>query len=264
MSSDTQLFRQIPQGSSDFQVTDWLVVTDRTKVVQRYLYPLNVYLIGLLSRFPDYRNEAEDLLQDFVTHKILQPGWLEKADPKKGRFRDLLKNSLRNFILGEIRKREAEKRGGKNSAVSLDDLEQEIGAPEPLSDSFDLTWLQMLLTETLEQMQASCIASDNMHVWKIFETRIVRPNLEGANPPPYDELVLKCGLKSPAQATNALATGKRMFARHLRGVIAQYETGDRAVRAELDDFRVLLEKRLPALYRNGSNREHECKSNEIS
>ena len=251
MNSDTQLFRQIPQDSSEFQVTDWFFVTDQTKVVQKYLYPLKVYLMGLLARFPDYRGEAEDLLQDFVRHKILQPGWLEKADPKKGRFRDLLKNSLRNFIVGEIRKREAEKRGGKNSAVPLDDLEQEISAPEPLSDSFDLSWLQMLLTESLQQMERACAASENTHVWKIFETRVVRPSLEGASPPPYEELVAECGLKSPAQATNALATGKRMFARHLRGVIAQYESGDRAVRAELDALRVFLNKLLPEINGRG-------------
>src|SRR5258708_2565155 len=164
MNSDTQLFRQIPQGSSDFQVTDWVVVTDRPKVIQKYLYPLKIYLIGLLSRFPDYRSEVDDLLQDFVTNKILQPGWLEKADPKKGRFRDLLKNSLRNFVVGEVRKREAEKRGGKNSAICLDDLEQELGAPEPLSDSFDLTWLQMLLAETLQQMRYSCTITEKLHI----------------------------------------------------------------------------------------------------
>ncbi len=245
MNSDTQLFRRIPQGSSDFQVTDWVVITDRPKVIQKYLYPLKIYLIGLLSRFPDYRCEVDDLLQDFVTNKILQPGWLEKADPKKGRFRDLLKNSLRNFVVGEIRKREAEKRGGKNSPISLDELEQEIGAPEPLSYSFDLTWLQMLLTETLQQMRKGCAASENNHVWKIFDKRIVRPSLEGGAPPPYEELVAQCGLKSPAQATNALATGKRMFVRHLREVVAQYETGDRAVRSEIEALRVFLNKLLP-------------------
>jgi len=64
-------------------------------------------------------------------------------------------------------------------------------------------------------------------------------------PPPYEELVAQFGLKSPAQATNALATGKRMFARHLRAVIAQYENGDQAVRAEIDSLRLFLKGLLP-------------------
>ena len=66
--------------------------------------------------------------------------------------------------------------------------------------------------------------------------------LEGVAPVSYEFLVTEFGLKSPSQATNALATGKRMFARHMRDVIAQYETGDQAVRAEMDALRVFLGK----------------------
>jgi hypothetical protein len=159
--------------------------------------------------------------------------------------------------VGEIRKHEAEKRGGKSSPVCLDDLEQELGAPEPLSDSFDLTWLQMLLAETLQQMKHSCTVTENHHVWKIFETRIVRPNLEGVKPPAYEDLVAQCGLRSPAQATNALATGKRMFARHLRSVIAEYETGDRAIRAEIDALRQFLGKLLPEQTQKNTQQDDE-------
>ncbi len=176
--------------------------------------------------------------------KILQPGWLELAKPNKGRFRDFLKSSLRHFLVGEIRKREADKRGGKNSVVALEDLEQELAGPEPVSDSFDLAWMQMLLSDTLDQMQNACAASENLRVWEIFQVRVVRPALEGTTPPPYEELVARFGFQSPAQATNALATGKRMFARHLRAVVAQYEAGDKAVRAEIDALPTFLEKML--------------------
>src|SRR5436309_15965884 len=89
-------------------------------------------------------------------------------------------------------------------------------------------------------MIQGCAASESNHIWKIFEVRVLRPALDGVDPPPYDQLISEFGLKSPAQATNALATGKRMFARHLRAVIAQYETGDKAVRAEIDSLRVFL------------------------
>jgi len=220
-------------------------VTDRKKVVNRYWAALRVYLAGLLSRFPEYKSEADDLLQDFIKDKILHPGWLEKADPSKGRFRDLLKSSFKNYVVGEMRKREAEKRGGKAPLIPLDELEQELPGPEPVSDSFDMAWLQMLLAETLEKMKQACASSDNSHIWRIFEVRVLRPALDGTEPPPYDQLVSEFGLRSPAQATNTLATGKRMFARHLRAVIAQYEAGDQAVRAEIESLRVFLAKLLP-------------------
>ncbi len=232
----------VQTGGADFPGTIWQEVTDQQKVVQSYWHALRIYLACLLSRFPDYASEADDLLQEFIMKKVLHPGWLDLAKPSKGRFRDFLKSSLRHFMVGEIRKREAEKRGGKNSVVALEDLEQEIAGPEPVSDSFDMAWMQMLLSETLEQMQKACAASETMHVWEIFQIRVVQPALEGTQPPPYEELVAKFGFQSPAQATNALATGKRMFARHLRAVVARYEAGDKAVRAEIDSLRTFLEK----------------------
>src|SRR5438105_14920529 len=140
MSHDTQTFAETSQLSVEFPGTVWMDVTDRKKVVNNYWAALRVYLAGLLSRFPEYKSETDDLLHDFITEKILQPGWLEKADPNKGRFRDLLKSSLRNFVTGELRKREAFKRGGDAPIIPLDELDQEIPGPEPVSDSFDIAW----------------------------------------------------------------------------------------------------------------------------
>ena len=245
MNRETQTFPELPQLSGEFPGTVWMDVTDRKKVVNRYWGALRVYLNGLLSRFPEYRTEADDLLQDFIKDRILHPGWLEKADPNKGRFRDLLKSSLKNFVTGELRKREATKRGGKMPTIPIEELEQEIPGPEPVSDSFDMAWLQMLLSETLKKMKEGCAVSDTTHIWRIFDARVLRPALDGVEPPAYEDLVNNFGLKSPAQATNALATGKRMFARHLRAVIAQYENGDKAVRAEIESLRLFLDKLLP-------------------
>jgi hypothetical protein len=240
MDSDSQVYRGPLQTSAEFPGTLWFEVTDRQQVIHKYWGAMRVYLVCLLSAFPDYRQEADDLLQDFILKKILQPGWLEMAKPEKGRFRDFLKSSIRHFVTGELRKRLTEKRGGKSQPVSLDDLEQEPSIPEPSFDSFDVAWLQLLLAETLTRMEKACVASECTHIWRIFQARLLRPALEGVQPPPYHEIIAQFGFKSPAQATNGLATAKRMFTRHLRDVIAQYETGDAAVRAELDALRLLL------------------------
>ncbi len=245
MNPDSHHPWERPQTVTEFPGTVWLDVTDRKKVTDKYWDALRVYNLVLLSSFPEYKNEAEDFLQDFMMKKVLQPGWLERADPKRGRFRDFLKSSLRHYVVGEIRNREAEKRGGRAPAVPFEDLEQEIAGPEPLSDSFDIAWLRMLLAEALERMERACVVSENNHIWKIFQTRLLQPTLEGAEPLSYEDLVAQFGFKSPSQATNALGTAKRMFARHLRDVVAQYETGDQAVRAEIDALRHFLDKLLP-------------------
>ena len=245
MSLDTQTFAEVLQGPGEFPGTVWRDVTDQKKVIHKYWSALRIYLVCLLSRFPDYRGEIDDLLQEFILRKILQPGWLENADPNKGRFRDFLKSSLKHFVVGEVRKRDAEKRGGKGGTLSLDEMQFEVPEPEDSSDSFDIAWLRMLLTEALQRMERGCGASGNEQAWKIFEARLLRPMLEGAAPVSYEYLVTEFHLRSPNQATNALATAKRMFARHLRDVIAQYETGDLAVRAEMDALKVFLGRLMP-------------------
>src|SRR5215471_3927002 len=173
MDPETHKLPDISESSADFPGTIWLQVTDRKKVIHQYRDALRVYLVCLLGRFPDHRDEADDLLQDFILKKILQPGWLEMANPSKGRFRDFLKSSLRHFVASELRKREAEKRGGKTRAIPLDDLDQEIPVPEPDANSFDLAWLQLLLNETLHQMEKSCAVANSSHVWKIFQVRML-------------------------------------------------------------------------------------------
>jgi DNA-directed RNA polymerase specialized sigma24 family protein len=258
MSLETQSISGLDRPSGEFPGTVWLEVTDRQQVIQNYWSALRVYLICLLSRFPDQRNETDDLLQEFILKKILQPGWLENADPNKGRFRDFLKSALRNFVIGEIRSRAAEKRGGNHSSVPLEEMELEPAGPEPSSDSFDMAWLRMLLMDALGRMERSCAVSESTHIWKIFQSRIIQPMLEGTEPMPYDLLVAQFGLKSPAQATNALATGKRMFARHFRDVIAQYEQGDAAVRAEIDALGQFLDKLLPAANKTSSHHPHHA------
>ncbi len=253
MSLETQTFTGLDRPAGEFPGTVWLEVTDHKQVIQNYWSALRAYLMCLLSRFPDQRNEADDLLQEFILKKILQPGWLENANPTKGRFRDFLKSALRNFVIGEMRSRAAEKRGGNQHAVPLEEMELEPAGLEPSADSFDMAWLRMLLKSALDRMERSCAVSETTHIWNIFQCRIIRPMLEGTEPLPYDSLVEQFGLKSPAQATNALATGKRMFARHLRDVIAEYEQGDLAVRAEIDSLRQFLERLLPVANKTSSN-----------
>jgi hypothetical protein len=89
-------------------------------------------------------------------------------------------------------------------------------------------------------MRAECERSGRRDVWGVFEARIVAPMLDDAAPPPYDQLVARFALASPAQASNVLVTGKRMFVRALRGVIGEYELGEDHIDAEIADLRAVL------------------------
>src|SRR5262245_37257765 len=66
------------------------------ELILKYQRPLRIYLLHQFRAFPEVRRNADDLLQDFASRKILTERWLGKASPLKGRFRDYLKRSLKN------------------------------------------------------------------------------------------------------------------------------------------------------------------------
>jgi len=205
------------------------------QLILRYQVPLRVYL---LSAFPGLEKQADLLLQDFSEDKILKDGWLGKADRKRGRFRDFLKTSLRNYVLDRLSK-------DASLPVPLDELSFDPPAEERSAEAFDLDWARTILAAVLERMEADCKrpAKDQprrAQIWEVFQLRLLDPALADAEPVSYEELVTRLGIVSPADAQNMLATAKRIFARHLGAVVAQYETGGTAVSAEIAELRQFL------------------------
>ena len=101
-----------PSTGSIFPPTDWgqLGLAARAepapldRLVHLYWQPLRIFLV---ATFPSLREQADTLLQEFAEDKMLQEGWLQKADQSRGRFRDFLKTSLRNFVLNRLKQADA-------------------------------------------------------------------------------------------------------------------------------------------------------------
>ena len=103
-----------PPSRSEFDSTRWSLIemagakdgsqrrTALDKILSAYLPALQTYL--MLNRRVN-AEEAEDLLHDFVTDKILQGDLLSRADHTKGRFRSLLIKSLNNYLVDRYRSR---------------------------------------------------------------------------------------------------------------------------------------------------------------
>ena len=70
------------------------------RLVAQYHAPLNVYLT---LAFPTLKPYAAELLQDLAQDRFLREGWLTRVDLNRGRFRDFLKTSLRNYVLNWLR-----------------------------------------------------------------------------------------------------------------------------------------------------------------
>ena len=233
-------------GSYEWPPTDWSALGRAGKadnaepeilnsLILQYRAPLLEYLA---CAFPSVKNRAEEILQDFSEDRLLREGWLAKADRNRGRFRDLLKRSLKNYARDYLRRQ-------AKSPASLDELELDPPEEAKGTAAFDLCWAKIVLAETLRRMEEDCRAPGKeqprrSQIWEVFYGRVLAPILEGAQPMSYDEVVARFAINSPGEAHNMLATAKRIFARHLQGVIQDYDNSGSAVEAELAELKAFL------------------------
>lgn len=231
----------MPEGNTSdtiFPVTMWTKLgraassdtEELDRLIRLYWVPLRIYLV---ATFPSLRNDAELVLQEFAEEKFLKKDWLNRADRNRGRFRDFLKKSLRNFALDRLRSYEA-----RHPPVALSEMEHELEGTQNPSEAFDLVWAHTVLAQTLRRMEADCMNSaENQprrgHIWEMFRIRLLEPIFEGLEPVPYDELISRFGLRTPTDASNMLLSAKRIFKTHLNHVIREFSERDAATAGEV-------------------------------
>ena len=236
-----------PSAGSIFPRTDWAELSKAAeaeqapldRLIRLYWLPLKIFLV---ATFPNLSSQADELLQDFAGDKILREGWLKKADQTRGRFRDFLKTSLRNFVLDRLNKADV-----KNPPVSIEELEQEIPESQASAEEFDLAWARAVLTETLRRMEADCKRPGKdqprrMSIWEMFRVRLLDPVFNNTEQIPYDQLIERFGLKSPLEASNTLLSAKRIFKGHLDEVIREYAGRDAATALEVQALKDFLNR----------------------
>ncbi len=168
------------QASSIFPRTDWAALGKAAegdearldRLIRQYWAPLKIFLV---ATFPELRDQAEVVLQEFAEDKILKKGWLQRADRSRGQFRHFLKTSLRNFVLDRLNRADV-----KHAPVSLEELEHELPGEEAASEAFDQMWARTVLAETVRRMEADCKnpTADQprrSHIWEMFRIRLLAP-----------------------------------------------------------------------------------------
>jgi hypothetical protein len=208
-----------------------------SRVLHQYLPVLRSYLIWVRRLRPDV---ADDLLQGFVVDKILEGHLLTKADQTRGRFRSFLLSALNNYLSNDHRYQAALSRGGGVAMLSVDlHLDISAQASDTIS-ALDATWARALVHQVIADMKAECLRASRLDIWRVFQGRVVEPAFEGKEPAVYETLVRECGFTTPAQACNALVTGKRMFSRLFRAMVSQYVGGDGEIDREISELRAIL------------------------
>ena len=203
-------------------------------LLRRYAPAMTAHLVRRKRVPPD---RADDLVQGFIADKVLEKRLVGTADPDRGRFRTLLLTALDRYAVSTYRAASAQKRGG-GKLTSLEALgDPPAAGPGGPADAFDVDWARGVLDQALTRMRLHCTQSGRDDLWDVFCDRLLTPTLERTAPPPYEALVERYAIATPARAANLLITGKRMFARTLKEVIAEYAGDDEdAVSGEMDDL----------------------------
>ncbi len=208
------------------------------QLLGRYLPALQAHLVHQKRLAPE---KADDLVQEFVTSKIIEKDLIARADQQLGKLRTFLLTALDRFVMNQLRNERAKKRAPSEGAVVAFD-EQHGGGPagQRPSETFDVAWARGVISQALQQMRDECELTGRDDLWGVFECRVIGPTLEGTEPVDYATLVQRFGFQTPSQASNALTTAKRMYARALRAAIGQYAVDQQEIESELIDLKEIL------------------------
>lgn len=153
---------------------------------RRYWSPLKQFI-----RARGYNEaEAEDLTQEFLLH-VLEHSTLKRADREVGRFRSFLLGALSRFLADAYDRRQAQKRGGGVSHISVDEPNLEVPA-EGNEIAFDREWALVILENALKGVAQE---------WEGSESRfaVLRRFLPGAlETPSYEVAATHLKLSVPA------------------------------------------------------------------
>jgi DNA-directed RNA polymerase specialized sigma24 family protein len=186
-------------------------------------------------------HEREDLIQGFVTRKILDQDIISRADRSRGRFRSFLLGAFQNYIRDELRKQNAARRAPPGGhLLPLEEADGVSNGDREMERELRQIWLRQTVAQAAASMQKTCTAEKREDVWSIFASRLLDPMLGGDEPEPYEVLVARLGLESPSQASNLLVTAKRMFARHLRQAVAETVSDPEQAEEELQELKKSL------------------------
>lgn len=202
-------------------------------------------LAHLMVKYRLSHDEAADSLQAFSLERILQKDILTKADRQRGKFRTFLLNALDNYYLNQQRNAQTKRRAPPGGCVSMEDLDgfDPVSSGSHPSAKFDCAWSVEVMREATRRMEAECRESGRFDIWGVFKARLLDPLLDDHPCADYAALVAAFGFQSSTQAAQSLTTGKRMFLRVLKGVVAEYAGDEAAVEREIEDLKAILSSR---------------------
>jgi RNA polymerase sigma factor (sigma-70 family) len=230
-----------PAGSPSFETTRWSVVLaaghgDPAKsrdaletLCRAYWYPLYAFA----RRRGADRHRAEDLVQGFFA-ALLEKGWVEDADPSRGRFRAFLATAFARFDAKEHERDAAAKRGGGRVVLGLDFEGGESQFSREPSDmltperAFERRWALTLLSRALARTEAEFADAPRADLFAAL-----LPFIGGrGDARPYAEIAARLGMTDGAVKV-AVHRLRARHREHLRAEIRDTVPDDASVDDEI-------------------------------
>jgi RNA polymerase sigma-70 factor (ECF subfamily) len=206
------------------------------ELVRAYAPALRAHLMQWL-RCDAHR--ADDLLQGFLTDKVLEQRLIGHADPKRGRFRTFLLAALNRYVVDRHRHDTARKRAPRGGMLDIAELSDDVPAPVVAPgavSAFDAAFAREVVGEVLSAMRWQCGQTGRADLWDVFEARYLKPATENTAPEPHESIARRLNLPSPQHAANLLVTAKRMFTRLFKIVVGRYAADQDEVRDEVSEL----------------------------
>ena len=195
----------------------------------------------LVTRYRLDRDRADDMVQGFILSRLLERNLITRAEATRGKFRNFVMTALERYAVDQFREAAALKRQGDRAPVDVQDHQDQLpgSAGADPAAAFDRSWAADVVRQAVERMRRST-ESTRPDLWGVFTDRVLGPTFDGAQPTAYAELIARLGFADEGQAASALQTAKRIFARVLRGVVAEYAMTAGEVDQEVSDLKAAL------------------------
>jgi RNA polymerase sigma-70 factor (ECF subfamily) len=209
---------------------------DFATLCRDYWYPLYAFL----RRSGTKAEDAEDTVQAFFAW-LIESDFVQRADPARGRFRNFLMVSLRQFQAREHQFQAAAKRQPGQPVLSLDmqagdSRYQHLSHHETPEVLFEQAWAMSLVELAMGQLQAEMTADG-----KVGQFDCLRGMLTGQRDTTGREAALRLGISEGAVRI-AVHRMKRRYGELLRQQVAATVERDEDVE---DELRALFAKVSP-------------------
>jgi DNA-directed RNA polymerase specialized sigma24 family protein len=165
------------------------------KLCRTYWYPLYIYA----RRQGEDEESAKDLTQGFFA-RLLEKRYLAQVHQDKGRFRCFMLAAFKHFVADERDRARAQKRGGGQRLVSLDDSATEERYRQEPADGmdaeklFERRWALTLLEQARARLKREYEESGKAQLYE----RLRAVELKDKEAPSYAEIGAEAGLSESA------------------------------------------------------------------